>query len=84
MSHKKTIDIQVPENLLNEADDCAEERGFDDLEHFIVKAIRDAVNTEDPFTPETREKIREAREDDDWVSLEELKEEIEEEQIFGE
>lgn len=79
MSQKETIEIQVPKNLLNEADECVEERGFANIEHFIVKAIRDAVNAEDPFTEEVREKIRQAREDDNWISLEEVKEEIEEE-----
>lgn len=79
MSQKETIEIQVPKNLLNEADECVEERGFANIEHFIVKAIRDAVNAEDLFTEEVREKIRQAREDDNWISLEEVKEEIEEE-----
>lgn len=79
MSQKETIEIQVPKNLLNEADECVEERGFANIEHFIVKAIRDAVNAEDPFTEEARERIRQAREDDNWISLEEVKEEIEEE-----
>lgn len=70
-----------PEELLDQAEKCAEERNFRDLEHFVNKAVRDAVNAEDPFTEEeVREEIREAREayeEGDSVSLEEVMEELE-------
>jgi metal-responsive CopG/Arc/MetJ family transcriptional regulator len=76
MSQKKTTKIEVPEELIERVEECAEERGFNSRKHFVIKAIRDAVDAEDPFTQEAPEKIRKAREDDDWVSLEEIKGEI--------
>lgn len=79
MSQKKTIEIDIPKDLLDKADECAEDRGFDGIEDFVTKAIRDAVNADDPFTEEAREEIRKARESDEgWISLEEVKQEIEE------
>lgn len=74
---KETIRIEVPEDLIQDADECAKERGFDGREDFVVNAIRDAVNAEDPFTEEARKQINKAREiDSSGISLEEAKEEL--------
>jgi metal-responsive CopG/Arc/MetJ family transcriptional regulator len=71
------VKIEVPKDLVHSLDECVDERGFNDRSRFILEAIRDAVNAEDPFTEEAREQIREAREEyenGDTIPIEELME----------
>lgn len=73
------IKFEIPVDLKDEMEECAEARGFNGRNHFIRKAIRDAVNAEDPFTEEAREEIRKARqesENNESIPLSDIKEEI--------
>lgn len=63
MSKDKTEEtFEFPQGLLERAKKCAEERGFRDLEHFVNKSVRDAVNAEDPLTEEARKELQEVQE----------------------
>lgn len=59
---KEKIELDIHEELLEEAKECAEKRDFENLEHFVNSSIRDAVRAEDPYTEQARQQISEARE----------------------
>lgn len=74
-----TVEVEIPSELRERVDECVEERGFQDSEHFILTAVRDAVMAESDLTDEAREQIREAREaydEGEVISLEEAMDEL--------
>lgn len=69
------ITIDVSDHIVDQIDDCYEERGFDSRQDFIRKAILDAINADNPYTEDAWEEIKNARESTGWNSLEEVLEE---------
>lgn len=81
MTQHDTVEVEISESLVEEAEECAEERGFRDLQDFVEGAILDAINAESDLTEEAREEIEEVRGvyeegEEDPLSLEEVFEEL--------
>ena len=55
------VTVRMPEELLNDVDECYDERGFDDWSGFIRKAIRDAIMSNEALVSETHSNPSERR-----------------------
>jgi metal-responsive CopG/Arc/MetJ family transcriptional regulator len=74
-----TIEIEIPTELRDKMDECADERGFRNRNHFVQKAIRDAVNAESDLTEEARKQVQKAREaydEENGISIDEAWEKL--------
>lgn len=71
--------VPIPDELADEAEAIARERGFAGLNEFVEAAVRDAVQTDDPYTEEARqemEAVRRAYERGEGDSIETLFEQL--------
>jgi Arc/MetJ-type ribon-helix-helix transcriptional regulator len=74
-----TISVNVPEKMRKKIDELAEENMYSNTSEYIRAALRRQINQDTGLTPEEEEIVLERMEkadrgETDWVSLEEVKE----------